>query len=32
MAETGAEPKLLLPWLKPFYDFAMPLAWPLALP
>jgi putative oxidoreductase len=29
VAETGAEPKLLLPRLKPFYDFAIPLAWPL---
>ena len=30
MADTQAEPKLLLPQLKPFYDFAMPLAWPHA--
>src|SRR5258707_14113122 len=29
MADTQAEPKLLLPQLKPFYDFAMPLAWPV---
>ncbi len=29
MADTQAEPKLLLPQLKPFYDFAIPLAWPV---
>src|ERR1044071_6290586 len=29
MADTQAEPKLLLPQLKPFYDAAMPLAWPV---
>jgi putative oxidoreductase len=29
MADTQAEPKLLLPQLKPFYEFAMPLAWPV---
>jgi putative oxidoreductase len=29
MADTQAEPKLLLPGLKPFYDFATPLAWPV---
>ena len=29
MADTQAEPKLLLPQLKPFYDFAVPLAWPV---
>ena len=27
MADTQAEPKLLLPQLKPFYDFAIPLSW-----
>ena len=27
MAE--AQPKLLLPQLQSFYDFAMPLAWPI---
>ena len=29
MADTQAEPKLLLPQLKPFYDFAIPLSWPV---
>ena len=29
MTDTQAEPKLLLPQLKPFYDAAMPLAWPV---
>jgi putative oxidoreductase len=29
MADTQAEPKLLLPQLKPFYEFAIPLAWPV---
>jgi putative oxidoreductase len=29
MADTQAEPKPLLPQLKPFYDFAVPLAWPV---
>ena len=29
MADTQAEPKLLLPSLKSFYDFAIPLAWPV---
>ena len=29
MADTQAEPKLLLPYLKPFYDFAIPLSWPV---
>ena len=24
---ANAEPKLLLPFLKPFYDFAIPLSW-----
>ena len=27
MADTQAEPKLLLPFLKPFYDWAIPLSW-----
>ncbi len=27
MAEAQAEPKLLLPFLKPFYDFVTPLSW-----
>ena len=27
MADQKAEPKLLLPALKPFYDFAIPLSW-----
>ena len=27
MADTHAEPKLLLPRLKPFYDFAVPFSW-----
>jgi putative oxidoreductase len=27
MADTQAEPKLLLPQLRPFYDFTGPLAW-----
>jgi putative oxidoreductase len=29
MADTGAEPKLVLPQLQSFYDFAKPLAWPI---
>ncbi|MEA2980041.1 MAG: putative oxidoreductase [Alphaproteobacteria bacterium] len=29
MADAQAEPKLLLPQLKPLYDFAIPLAWPV---
>jgi putative oxidoreductase len=29
MADTGAEPRPLLPFLKPFHDFAIPLAWPV---
>ena len=29
MADTQADPKLLLPQLKPFYDSAIPLAWPV---
>jgi len=29
MADTGAEPKLVLPQLQSFYDFAIPLAWPI---
>jgi putative oxidoreductase len=27
MAETHAEPRLLLPFLKPFYDRVIPLSW-----
>jgi len=27
MADTHAEPKLLLPALRPFYDFAVPFSW-----
>jgi putative oxidoreductase len=27
MADAKAEPKLLLPFLKPFYDFVIPLSW-----
>jgi putative oxidoreductase len=27
MADTQAEPRLLLPFLKPFYDQAIPLSW-----
>jgi putative oxidoreductase len=27
MADTQAEPKLLLPQLKPFYNFAVPFSW-----
>jgi putative oxidoreductase len=27
MADTHAEPKLLLPGLKPFYDSAIPVSW-----
>ncbi len=27
MAETPAEPKLILPFLRPFYDTAIPLSW-----
>jgi hypothetical protein len=27
MVETPAEPKLLLPLLRPFYDAAIPLSW-----
>jgi putative oxidoreductase len=27
MADTQAEPRLLLPFLKPFYDHAVPLSW-----
>jgi putative oxidoreductase len=29
MADTQAEPKPLLPQLRRFYDFAIPLAWPV---
>jgi len=29
MADTQAEPRPLLPFLKPFYDFVVPLAWPV---
>jgi putative oxidoreductase len=29
MADTQAEPKLVLPQLQAFYDFAIPLAWPV---
>jgi putative oxidoreductase len=29
MSNTQAEPKLLFPQLKPFYDFVEPLTWPL---
>jgi len=29
MSHTQAEPKLLFPQLKPFYDFVEPLTWPL---
>src|SRR5262249_36126690 len=29
MADTQAKPKLLLPQLQSFYDFAIPLAWPI---
>jgi putative oxidoreductase len=27
MADAQTEPKLLLPFLRPFYDFAIPLSW-----
>jgi len=29
MAEARAEPKPLLPFLQPFYDTVVPLAWPI---
>ncbi len=29
MAEAKAEPKLLLPFLQPFYDIVVPLSWPV---
>jgi putative oxidoreductase len=29
MAHGEAEPKPLLPFLQPFYDFVVPLAWPM---
>jgi putative oxidoreductase len=29
MADTGAEPKLVLPQLQSFYDVVVPLAWPV---
>lgn len=29
MSEQDNEPKLLIPQLKPFYDFVEPLVWPL---
>jgi putative oxidoreductase len=29
MSDTGAEPRPLLPFLKPLYDFTVPLAWPV---
>ncbi len=29
MAEAQAKPKLLLPFLQPFYDAVIPLSWPL---
>jgi putative oxidoreductase len=29
MADTGAEPRPLFPFLKPFYEAVVPLAWPV---
>jgi len=29
MPDAQAEPRLLIPGLKPFYEWAIPLAWPL---
>jgi putative oxidoreductase len=29
MADTGTEPKLVLPQLQSFYDLVIPLAWPI---
>ena len=29
MPEAGTEPKLILPFLRPFYDVVVPLSWPL---
>ena len=29
MPDAQAEPRLLIPGLKPFYDWAIPLTWPL---
>ncbi len=29
MTDTQAKPKLLLPFLQPFYDVVVPLSWPL---
>ncbi len=29
MTEASAKPKLLLPFLQPFYDVVVPLSWPL---
>lgn len=29
MQDVKAEPRLLLPTLKPFYDWAIPLSWPV---
>ena len=29
MPETASEPKPVLPFLQPFYDLVIPLAWPL---
>ena len=29
MAEAHSEPKLLLPFLRPFYDVVIPLSWPI---
>jgi putative oxidoreductase len=29
MSEAQAKPKLLLPFLQPFYDLVVPLSWPL---
>jgi hypothetical protein len=29
MSDAQAQPRLLVPGLKPFYDSAIPLAWPL---
>ena len=29
MSETASEPKPVLPFLQPFYDAVIPLAWPL---
>ena len=29
MAEIEAKPKLLLPFLQPFYEAVIPLSWPI---